>query len=306
MPRSLRMLVPDRACAYHIISRTALDGLPFDPCDKDELVRIIKWLSSVYFVEVLGFSVMGNHFHLLVIVHPDLLATDAEIRRRFVLRYGDKRAFPESEMARLKAKWCNLSEYVKEVKQTFSRAFNMRRDRKGTLWGDRFKSVIIENGGALLNCLAYIDLNPVRAGIVKRPEEYRWCSLGYHAQTGNGDHFLSNDFGLVAFGVVSAEERLIKYREYVYHAGAVEKEGTAQIDRSILEMEEKGGFRIGSVKRLRYRVKYFSDSGVIGSQVFVEGMVQYFKGRIPDKRKRVPLEISGLEGMYSLKRLSSV
>ncbi|SCY76008.1 REP element-mobilizing transposase RayT [Desulfoluna spongiiphila] len=304
MPRSLRMLVPDRACAYHIISRTALDGLPFDPRDKDELVRLIKWLSRVYFVDVLGYCIMGNHFHILVVVHPDLSATDAEIRRRFVVRYGPKRVFPESEMARLKSKWCNLSEYVKEVKQSFSRAFNERRDRRGTLWGDRFKSVIVENGGALLNCLAYIDLNPVRAGIVKRPEDYRWCSLGYHAQTGNREDFLSDDFGLVEFGVTSSEERLTRYREYVYHAGAVEKEGTAKIERGILEMEEKGGFRMGQVRRLGYRAKCFSDSGVIGSQGFVAGMLHYFKERIPNKRKRVPLEVSGFEGIYTMKRLS--
>ncbi|VFQ47062.1 transposase [Desulfoluna butyratoxydans] len=304
MPRSLRMLVPDRACAYHIISRTALDGLPFDPRDKDELVRLIKWLSTVYFVDVQGYCIMGNHFHILVVVHPDLAATDAEIRRRYVLRYGFKRVFPESEMARLKSKWCNLSEYVKEVKQTFSRFYNKRRDRKGTLWGDRFKSVIVEDGGAMLNCLAYIDLNPVRAGIVKRPEEYRWCSLGYHAQTGNRDTFLCDDFGLSGFGTFSSDERLIRYREYVYHAGAIDKAGAAKIERGVLDKEIKSGFRIGKAKCLEYRARFFTDSGVIGSQSFVEGMIHHFKAVVPAKRKRVPLEISGFEGLFTLKRLS--
>jgi len=46
-----------------------------------------------------------------------------------------------------------------------------------------------------MNCLAYIDLNPLRAGIVSRPEDYRWNSLGYHVQTNNRDNFLSTDFG---------------------------------------------------------------------------------------------------------------
>jgi hypothetical protein len=52
----------------------------------------------------------------------------------------------------------------------------------------------------LINCLAYIDLNPLRAGIVSRPEGYRWNSIGYHIQTGNKDEFLSLDFGLKEFG----------------------------------------------------------------------------------------------------------
>ena len=60
----------------------------------------------------------------------------------------------------------------------------------------------------LLNCLAYIDLNPVQAGIVERPDDYRWCSVGYHVQTGNRGDFLSFDFGLEEFGVVGKEEKL--------------------------------------------------------------------------------------------------
>ena len=52
-------------------------------------------------------------------------------------------------------------------------------NRTGYFWGDRFKNVLIEKGEALINCLAYIDLNPVRAKIVKRPEDYRWSGIGY-------------------------------------------------------------------------------------------------------------------------------
>ena len=64
----------------------------------------------------------------------------------------------------------------------------------------------------MINCLAYIDLNPIRAGIVERPEDYRWSSLGYHVQTGNQDGFLSMDFGLAEFGEMSPSERLRRYR----------------------------------------------------------------------------------------------
>jgi len=96
----------------------------------------------------------------------------------------------------LREKWGNLSEYMKEIKQGFSRFYNRLHKRKGFFWSDRFKSVIVDKGETLINCLAYIDLNPVRAGIVKQPEKYRWCSLGYHVQRHNEDGFLSMDFGL--------------------------------------------------------------------------------------------------------------
>ena len=55
------------------------------------------------------------------------------------------------------------------------------------MWGERFKSLIVEDGLTLVNLLAYVDLNAVRAGIVKRPEEYRWCSLDYHVVRVIGD-----------------------------------------------------------------------------------------------------------------------
>ena len=96
----------------------------------------------------------------------------------------------------LRAKLSSLSEFVREIKVGFARYYNKNHHRRGYFWGERFKSVIVENGETLINCLAYIDLNPVRAGLVERPEDYRWNSLGYHVQTNNEDNFLSLDFGL--------------------------------------------------------------------------------------------------------------
>jgi hypothetical protein len=98
---------------------------------------------------------------------------------------------------------------------------NRRHRRRGYFWGDRFKSVIVENGETLINCLAYIDLNPLRAGLVERPEQYRWNSIGYHIQTNNKDNFLSTDFGLKIFNVKNKKERIRRYRRYVYEAGAL-------------------------------------------------------------------------------------
>jgi len=81
--------------------------------------------------------------------------------------------------------------------------------------------MIVEKGEILINCLAYIDLNPLCAGLVERPEEYRWNSLGYHIQTNNQDNFLSTNFGLKEFSVKSKIERIRRYRRYVYEAGSI-------------------------------------------------------------------------------------
>jgi len=80
-----------------------------------------------------------------------------------------------------------------------------------------------DGGSAHPSPARYIDLNPLRAGIVSRPEDYRWNSISYHLQSGNRDKFLSTDFGLMEYNVKSEKERIRRYRRYVYEAGAVNR-----------------------------------------------------------------------------------
>jgi hypothetical protein len=209
----------------------------------------------------------------------------------------------------LREKLSSLSEFVREIKVGFARFYNKRHNRRGYFWGDRFKSVIVEKGETLINCLAYIDLNPLRAGLVKRPEEYRWNSLGYHVQTGNKDNFLSLDLGLKEFGVLDPKERLNGYRRYVYEAGAINRPDKMQakvISDKILEKERKREFELSRSDRFRSRTRYFTDSGIIGSKEFVSENYQRFKNIFSSKHEKKPKPIKGLDGMYSLKRLSEI
>jgi len=213
------MVVTDsgQKAAYHVISRTALDGLPFGKVEKDELVRIIQRYSEIYCVEVLGFAIMGKHFHLLVEMSPADSMSNEEVRTRFHLLYGEEIEFPEGRLGEYRERFCSLSAYVKDIKQRFSCFYNKRKKRKGTLWGERFKCVIVEQGNTLIHCVAYIDLNTVRAGIVQRIEDYRWCSIGYHIQTGNKDGFLSSNLGTPDFGVDDAATYIPHHHGFIKH-----------------------------------------------------------------------------------------
>ena len=124
-------------------------------------------------------------------------------------------------------------------------------------------------GETLINCLAYIDLNPLRAGLVECPEEYRWNSLGYHVQTNNRDKFLSTDFGLKEFNLKSKKELIKRYRRYVYEAGSLnqpEKGRAKVIGNKVLKKERSRNFELSRSDRFRYRTGYFTDSGIIGSK----------------------------------------
>ncbi|WP_321413566.1 transposase [uncultured Desulfobacter sp.] len=307
MPRTPRLMLKGEESVYHVMSRTALPGYPFGDVEKDYMVQLIQQLSRLYFVEIFGYCIMGNHFHLLVRVFSSDRYSDDEIKQRYLAFFGEDQDFQVMRIDTYRKKWSNLSEFIKEIKQTFSRFYNKLHNRRGTLWGDRFKSVIVEKGETLINCLAYIDLNPVRAGIVKRPEQYRFSSLGYHLQTDNSYDFLSLDFGLKEFGQMSDQERLETYRGYIYEAGAVNTSEKEQdvIEERIIETERKKEYKITRIDRFKNRTRYFTDSGIIGSKAFVSKTYAYFK-RPGKTNQKNPRQVAGLNGIYSLKRLTEM
>ena len=123
---------------------------------------------------------------------------------------------------------------------------------------------------------------------------------------------------------MNTEERLKRYRRYVYEAGALDHPGKGQapeeyatlsqvnstgqgrvIDNDIVEHERENDFEINRIQRFRYRTRYFTDSGIIGTKEFVSENYQRFKDLFMSKREKIPRRVSGLDGVYSLKRLGS-
>jgi len=84
------------------------------------------------------------------------------------------------------------------------------------------------------------------------------------------------------------------YRAFVYKKGSIDR----------IDKERKKEFELKEIDRFRYRTRYFTDSGIIGSKEFVSGMYKQFKGYFASKHKKKPKAVQGLEGVFSLKRLS--
>ena len=106
---------------------------------------------------------------------------------------------------------------------------------------------------------------------------------------------------------MDAAERLRSYRLYVYEAGGIKRadgRSSATVDEKILEKERETDFQISRLRRFRYRTRYFSDSGIIGTKEFVSTNYQRFKHIFQSKHEKKPKPIKGLDGVYSLKRLA--
>ncbi|NCD35063.1 MAG: hypothetical protein EOL87_16805 [Spartobacteria bacterium] len=150
---------------------------------------------------------------------------------------------------------------MKTLKHRFSFWYNRLHDRKGTLWSERFKSVLVEGGEALCTVAAYIEMNPVRAGIVTDPAAYRFCGFGE-----------AMDGSLAAqAGVMAVVER--KGLAFGVEVGGEWSVTAGHYYESIL-LYRRSRFELLPSQAFLLRCRYFTDGQVVGSREFVE---QFFK-----------------------------
>jgi len=304
--------------------------------DEREAFRMfMRMMENFSGCRVLSYCVMSNHFHILLEVPamPEGGISDAELLRRLGVFYGEdfvKSVADELLAARTEGgveggnparaaeiharftyRMHSLSEFMKTLLQRFTRWFNRTHERTGTLWEERFKSVIVESGTAARTIAAYIDLNPVRAGMVEDPADYRWSSYGEAVGGGPRGNGKKAREGLVrAIENPEArhqnpEEDLSKrwkdasrrYRRLLGMAlerktlsAKVEVSGKMRISKNDAEAMESGDNQtilpeLSVAKMLRCRVRYFTDGAVIGSREFVDGVFAGARERFSKKRK---------------------
>jgi len=141
MPRSARLLL-DNVC-YHVITRGNQRQKVF--LKDEDSIRYLEILSKYkkrYNFAVYGYCLMPNHVHLIL---------DPDTRD-------------------------NLAKIMQAVNQSYTRYFNFQYKKSGHLWQGRFKSMVIHKDEYLLDCVKYIELNPLRAKIVDSPLDYQWSS----------------------------------------------------------------------------------------------------------------------------------
>lgn len=209
----------------------------------------------------------------------------------------------------------DLSRFMEGLLQRFTRWYNRTHERSGNLWEDAFKSVIVEDGVAAKTVAAYIDLNPVRAGMLLDPADYRWSSYGEAmggGAKGNGKKaraglvrallaHAGTDVDASLWGGVSREYRkLLMSGAAVTAEDRVGKDGktTARtvrkgIPKEQAERELGNGGELPFGKMLRCRVRYFTEGAVIGTRSFVDDAFLKSRGRFGPKRTTGARKLKG-------------
>ena len=196
MPAPRRFLSDQsQAGCFHVVNRVYDRKFLLDAEGKEFFLRVLRAYEDVLGVEVLTFCVMDNHFHLLLRVphRPKDFDVPLEVvverleralgrltvqrmhRRLQLLRDAKDEAGIEVWRVQQVKRMFSLSEFMKSVQQRFSRWYNARAERRGAFWEGRFTSLMVQEEERVLRTMAaYIDLNPLRAGMVEDPGDYRW------------------------------------------------------------------------------------------------------------------------------------
>jgi putative transposase len=301
-----RIKVVGRGAVYHCISRVVAGEFLLDDLCKEQLRKMLWQQAQFCGVEVITYCVLDNHFHILVRVPVPSEVTDTELMSRVRALYSGRGTLAvllesmfkengrlDSDLRRaLLARMYDVSVFLRELKKRFSIWFNKRNERFGTLWAERFKSVLVEDRPSLVSLVAaYVDLNPVRAGLVDDPKDYRFC--GYAEAVAGSELARNGISGICSDSWAVAAKN---YRKELFVRGGVAgQSGKVLLKReAILKvLKENGGLSRASC--LRLRVRYFTDGGVLGTNSFVDEMFVEFRDRFSRNRKSGARKLRGVD-----------
>jgi len=295
-----------QAC-YHCMTRTVNGERLFGDREKEVLRKMLWQVADFSGVEVLTYALMGNHFHVLVRVPQSESVLDRELLRRWRVLYPKPTKYEAASLAvmkrtleeggeeaeairrRLLARMGDVSAFMQALKQRFTIWFNKTHDRYGTLWSERFKSVLVEGpGNPLQTMAAYIDLNAVRAGLVSDPKDYRFCgyaeAVSGHGKAREGMRWIWGDH--VGGGTDekrSCADALRAHRRLIFAKGWNDESVGREAALKVLEKEDGV---LPKAAALRCRVRYFTDGAVMGSRAFVDKHVGNWQ--VQRERKRPP------------------
>ena len=190
----------------------------------------------------------------------------------------------------------DISVFIKELKGRFAQWYNQRHDRYGVLWAERFKSVLLEGGEALAAVAAYIELNPVRAGLCTDPKDYRYS--GYAEALAKGSLLARQGIRTILGQpeTISWKELSGEYRKYLFVKGSsrsANKPPAFDLATAQRVVQEQNG-ELPLPQRLLCRIRYFTDGVILGSQGFVESHFARLKQKLGYRRHRAATCLAAL------------
>jgi putative transposase len=288
------------------MSRTVNGERLFDDVAKEVLRKQMWQIADYCGVQVVTYAIMSNHFHVLLRVPKLENPSDQELLRRYGVLYPKPTRYQTAKLEVIKdqlrkggkdadawrtkqlALMGDVSPFMKLLKQRFSVWFNRSHQRYGTLWSERFKSVLVEaKSGVMRTMAAYIDLNAVRSGDVSDPKDYRFCGYG-EAVAGGAAARSGLTWLLDAPSQANWQRAQSSYRQTLFGKGSAPKENKRRLSAMDLKrvVSSQGKLPLSTV--LLCRIRYFSDGAVLGSKEYVQAQLQGYRAKTGRRERTKP------------------
>lgn len=277
--RNARQKVRGKGCYYHLYNRIAgyKHEHPFSDVDRECGLQLAVKLADYYLLELISVCWMGNHFHVVLYApHTGELPSDEVIALRHNNYYDNRPdkiidSEDKTACAGVGGKMIDISHFMKVLQQSFVAYYNKSYKRRGRLWGDRFKSTILDQNGAVRAAVKYVELNPVRAGLVENPADYRHSTWGWLC--GSGRHLFAAGFFKHMRRCMPLPDRNCSEQEII-------NVFNGELARTIAyERGQSGEELYETVKKARKgvsmpvnclrRTRHWKDGGIIGSKKFI-------------------------------------
>lgn len=302
---------------YHCIDRIVGGDFLFGNVEKEAFIRIMWEVAEFLSIRVGAYCVMGSHAHKMIETPAVIELSDQQLLEKIrkykgptsreARSFEKAMEFPGAALKMQRAKFIrrmgNISEFEKSHKQRFTCWYNKKHNRQGTLWMGRFKSLLVENiQSAKLALSSYIDLNPVRAGIVRDPKDFRFC--GYAAALAGDKRCQSGILQLM--DLETWQKAASEYRVNLMLKGFIPKpDKRGAINKTLLleTLKKNGSLPFSTLMRLR--VRYFTEGLALGSQTFVANVFKRHRRQFGKTRKQTSFPVAEIEDS-SLHVLNSI
>ncbi|MBX2848061.1 MAG: hypothetical protein KTR16_07070 [Acidiferrobacterales bacterium] len=271
LPRSSLICVDDTPY-YHCVSRCVRRAFL---CGTDNysgqcyehrrtwLESKLKFAASVFAIRLCSYAVMSNHYHVVLHIRTDIAAqwSDSDVVKQWHTLFkgtllsqrftaGERLLQCEREalqpvIDRWRARLCSVSWFMKVVNEDIARRANAEDNCTGSFWESRFKSQALLDDRALLSCMAYVDLNPIRTKMAKTPEQSEFTSVKERIdaliEKRRAHESLEQMVGIKS-GVIGVPFKLQEYLELVDYSGRIIREGKrGAIDQTLPHILDRLG-----------------------------------------------------------------
>ncbi len=305
---------------YMITNRVIGGSFIFGDAEKQKFLNLIFEGMKRHSYRLLDYVLMDNHYHCVIEIDPIEDMSREEVLERWYLpqRAKTPREPTEEEFDKFNKKIHDISFVVGNFEQRFVQWYNKRMNRNGSLF-NRFDSVLIEDGRALAFIMAYITMNPVRAGLVTDPADYHWCGYTYRLAKGKLD---PHDESLVIslYNSLNLPKQILKlpvkkqltllwkyFRIRLLRCNLKDYRSIESGDNRAKTLKDKiekegNSVEINNASHFLIKVRFASKGIAIGSELFVENVLRGCGKVLGYKREHHAHDYHAWDHIHTLKK----